>query len=222
MNTQNEARTIGAARLPRPMPGWQPGQGAGQDDGRCRTGHARAGRDAALSGRGACGDHRPAAGGGGQRTEHEPGREGSRAGPAGKHARHPGRMASRLPTPGPAGTGRRAREGAGPLLPPGRGILLVPPVRCARTAFRNTAHGGLPAWCAPSGCGARLPVPGRGPGRFPEFAPPVYAQLDRFPAEHAVAAGDALPQAGDTQLGRRAASMNPARSRGRRPSLDAR
>ncbi len=27
MNTQNEARTTGAARLARPLPGWQPGQG---------------------------------------------------------------------------------------------------------------------------------------------------------------------------------------------------
>jgi hypothetical protein len=27
VNTQNEALTIGAARLSRPLPGWQPGQG---------------------------------------------------------------------------------------------------------------------------------------------------------------------------------------------------
>jgi hypothetical protein len=27
VNTQNEARTTGAARLSRPLPGWQPGQG---------------------------------------------------------------------------------------------------------------------------------------------------------------------------------------------------
>ncbi len=27
MNTQDETRTIGAARLSRPLPGWQPGQG---------------------------------------------------------------------------------------------------------------------------------------------------------------------------------------------------
>jgi hypothetical protein len=33
--------------------------------------------------------------------------------------RHPGRMASGLPSPGPAGAGRRARGGAGLLLPPG-------------------------------------------------------------------------------------------------------
>ncbi len=54
----------------------------------------------------------------------------------------------------------------------------------------------------PSGRGARLPVPGRGLGRLPEFAHPVYAHLDRFPVEHAVAAGDALPRAGGTRLGR--------------------
>src|SRR6266849_2305192 len=33
--------------------------------------------------------------------EHEPGREGSRAGPAGEHARYPGRMAPRLPAQAP-------------------------------------------------------------------------------------------------------------------------
>ncbi len=31
----------------------------------------------------------------------------------------PSAMASPLPSPGPAGTGRRVRDGAGPLLPPG-------------------------------------------------------------------------------------------------------
>ena len=42
----------------------------------------------------------------GNEREHEPGREGFRAGPAGEHARHPGRMASRLPA-----QARRVRAG---------------------------------------------------------------------------------------------------------------
>jgi hypothetical protein len=53
---------------------------AGQDDCRCCAGHVRAGRDAALAGRGACGDHRRA-GGGEHEREHERGRECSRAEP---------------------------------------------------------------------------------------------------------------------------------------------
>ena len=115
-------------------------------------------------------------------------------------APRPDRLTSAQPRPRGYGqaNARRCRAAA----PARRGILLVPPVRCARTAFRSTAHGGLPAWRAPSGRGARLPVPGRGPGRLPEFAHPVYAHLDRFPAGHTVAAGDALRRAGGTRPGR--------------------
>jgi len=61
-----------------------------------------------------------------------------------------------------------------------RGILLVPPVRCARTAFRNTAHGGLPDGMRQLGVVLVFSFPGAGPDvhhgcwnrRFPGSAPP--------------------------------------------------
>ena len=68
-----------------------------------------------------------------------------------------------------------------------RGILLVPPVRCARTAFRDTAHGGLPAWHAPTGRGARVLVPGRGPGRPSWLLEPQVPGLSPTPQAAAVA-----------------------------------